>query len=1182
MKKRIFSFLLALCMVLSMLPAQANAAEATVTPAVNSDGYYEIGTADELLWFSQQVNSSSSNRGLNAVLTASIDLSGICGADIGNWTPIGNSYSGHFNGQNHTISGLYMTGNDQYIGLFGYVDGATIENMTVTGSISSTFSITWDENYNYFYGAAGGIVAYLNGGTICNCHVDMTVKGELYIGGICGKIDSAYGGLIENCTSRGTVECPGASTASGQSIGGIVGINWGTVRDCTNEATVTNQQQAKYYHAYMGGIAGASDGTIESCTNYGSIVGNSDALAGGIVGNQSWYGVIRNCGNLGAVSGEYAGGVIGDNLGCVENCYNAGSISATNDSTDYVAPVANSRGDDASVTNCYYLSDEATEDGGRTAAQFASGQVAYELNGSTTTDASVWRQTLGTDAYPVLSGALVYYNTWFYCDDAETSHTEYSNTQRAVVHTGTEQKLIANNDGTHNVLWNCCNAVATENVACTYNENNTCACGYTAPVTDPVAEVGGTQYATLLEAVNAAQAGETIKLVADIEITAATTFEMAEGVTLDLNGYTMKGDNGKAIFTGKNITIKNGKVTGYNGSTLDYYPITIDGGSATLEGLTFVSGGVKIRNSAVVTLKDCSITANQNKYKYAVWAYGKAKVTIESGTYFGGKNGYDVFAEGGAKINVLGGTYKYKNIQNYIPTGAELELVKNENGSYTVAASVPVAMVDYGSYGGGDTPNTYHKTLQEAINAAKYTSTVYLLSDIEIDEQILINESIGLSLGDYTITSTHAEAAVRIVADKAIEVMILTNETLNGRGGINAAGACIWSGNIENEDAKTTLYIGDGNYVSASATAVQQDNGTCTIYGGTFKANGQSDIANGEPVYNTLVLNNKDWYMGEFVINGGSFYGFNPACMSINKGDHHDHDSIQSGYVGVLGEDGWFTVAEGTLKYEIICDCKYPASAHQHCYASFEDALAAYEKNDCQWDKIVPITDLANTGILHVGTGENKDKVIVIDAGHQIEANTDTEPNGPGSTTMKTKVASGTYGRFTGVKEYQLNLEVAIALRDELLRRGYTVVMVRESNEVDISNAERAQIANAWGADALIRIHANGSDNANTSGAEGLCQTANNPYSGCAAVYNESLALTDSILGAYCKETGMTRRYIWKTDTMTGINWANVPATILELGYMTNEADDTYMATDAFKTLAAEGIANGLDAYFAD
>lgn len=212
---------------------------------------------------------------------------------------------------------------------------------------------------------------------------------------------------------------------------------------------------------------------------------------------------------------------------------------------------------------------------------------------------------------------------------------------------------------------------------------------------------------------------------------------------------------------------------------------------------------------------------------------------------------------------------------------------------------------------------------------------------------------------------------------------------------------------------------------------------------------------------------------------------------------------------------------------------------------------------------------------------QSNGKKIAIDPGHQgynVDMS-EKEPMGPGSSEMKAKATTGTQGSFTGVPEYELNLNISKQLREELQNRGYAVKLTREDNDTAISNKERAELATQFGADIYVRIHANGSDDSNVNGAFTMIPSAENPYVG--ALHDKSYALGEAVINAYCESCKIKNSGVQNFDNMTGINWSTVPVIILEMGFMSNESDDTNMENPDFQKLMVQGIANGIDAYFA-
>lgn len=206
---------------------------------------------------------------------------------------------------------------------------------------------------------------------------------------------------------------------------------------------------------------------------------------------------------------------------------------------------------------------------------------------------------------------------------------------------------------------------------------------------------------------------------------------------------------------------------------------------------------------------------------------------------------------------------------------------------------------------------------------------------------------------------------------------------------------------------------------------------------------------------------------------------------------------------------------------------------------------------------------------------------VVIDPGHQgswIDMSAQ-EPMAPGSSETKAKATTGTQGAFSGVPEYEVNLQVSLALQKELSARGYRVVMTRTDNDTAISNKERAELATSQGADITVRIHANGDGSSQATGALTMAPTSANPYLE-QSVIEKSNTLASCIINHYCASTGLGNLGVISADNMTGTNWSTVPVAILEMGFMSNQNDDLYITNTANHETMAKSIADGIDEYF--
>ncbi len=209
--------------------------------------------------------------------------------------------------------------------------------------------------------------------------------------------------------------------------------------------------------------------------------------------------------------------------------------------------------------------------------------------------------------------------------------------------------------------------------------------------------------------------------------------------------------------------------------------------------------------------------------------------------------------------------------------------------------------------------------------------------------------------------------------------------------------------------------------------------------------------------------------------------------------------------------------------------------------------------------------------------GSLEGKTIGVDAGHQLHANSEQEPVSPGSSETKKKVSSGTQGKYSRVPEHVVNLNVALLLEQLLRDAGARVVMVRTTADVNVSNAERAMLFNEYAVDLGVRLHCNGSDDSGVHGAYMLVPGQKEyPY------YAESRRAAQCIIDAYCAATGfaMAKKGISGRTDQTGFNWCERPVCNIEMGYMTNERDDFMLTDKAMQARMAQGVYNGIAAYF--
>ncbi len=200
--------------------------------------------------------------------------------------------------------------------------------------------------------------------------------------------------------------------------------------------------------------------------------------------------------------------------------------------------------------------------------------------------------------------------------------------------------------------------------------------------------------------------------------------------------------------------------------------------------------------------------------------------------------------------------------------------------------------------------------------------------------------------------------------------------------------------------------------------------------------------------------------------------------------------------------------------------------------------------------------------------------IIGIDPGHQLKADGGQEQVSPGDeTTTKDRMSRGGVGVRTGVNEYAINLAVSAKLASLLQNAGATVVMTRTTNDVSISNRERAELMNEAGVDLWVRIHCNSSVSKRIKGALMIAPKKEAP------IGEESDSLAQAVLNGFCAATGAQSRGTVYSANQTGFNWSISPVVTIEMGYLTNPEEDTRLCRASYQDKCAAGIFEGITEY---
>ena len=706
--------------------------------------------------------------------------------------------------------------------------------------------------------------------------------------GFFGKV---YTGTIKNLTVEGSV-----STSNCNYVGGIVGHGYATITNCTFKGSVGSKDTMQ-----VGGIAGSGGFTVTNCSVYADVT--AECWAGGIVGNCQDGGAYTNC---------YVDGVIS-----AERTYWGGGAAGITPVPLYPSQV---------ISGCY----------SNTVVKVAGEEVNCPI-------IAAYNNPLDYNGYS--GGLKIYDNSWNKQKNSNDSYPIYAEKDKVggVLMEGMtaarDNSLIMLEDDLNYVTGDLSKVRIMAGSSVTQAQIDALA----------VASVGDSKYKSLTEAIDAAQDGQTVTLLAD----ATEDVVISKSITLDLGGKTLTNTNaGNATIsvTSGTVTVKNGNVVGGN----DYYNIEAkkdanltltdvtatagNTGSSMIDNwgtLTITSGTytgglnvVKSEEDSVLNISGGTFELSYatNGYTGVIFAYGDTTISggefiqnatngkwnhpqvivtgvveghtaitrVTGGNFVNKKSGESIFRGVGKatsdNFKVSGGTFNKAVSDAFCADG--FIPAKNADGTYGVKVGQYVAKVGSKKY----------ETLADAIRLAAKGQTITLLADVEQNAQLTIDKSITLDLNGKTIRNTED-----IWGDNANAILSIkkgAKVTITGNGTIDAKENDCYTINV----VKGDLTIENGTFYG-NVSVVQMEEGTLSVKGGTFDLH-QKWEGSSKYLFNCI---DKAYVDGSanVAISGGTFVGFDPNVSPEQKVGGKTPSFAAPGVGITRNENGSFTAVDG-------------------------------------------------------------------------------------------------------------------------------------------------------------------------------------------------------------------------------------------------------------------------------